>query len=453
MEAPTTMRMPFLAALALLLSPLLASAQVARPAIPGMVQGNRGPTPAPVLKEGQTIETLSPELPTDAPLFPEQTRAPYRASAPFKVATITDQLHAPWAIAFLPSGNYLVTERLPGALRIIGPDGKMPPPVAGMGAASASAVFGLLDVVLDRDYRRNHRIFFTFFETRPRQPGPGITNGNTYVARATLDEASNSVRDVTVIFRTVPAWPSERLGAKTGGRIAIGRDGNLLVVIGDRDDNPQQTIPDWMAAQKLDNDLGKIIRITPDGAPAPGNPFLNTPGARPEIWSIGHRSPQGLVFAPDGKLWEAELGPRGGDEINLIEKGKNYGWPLITHGIDYPGTMINNGLTHQPGMEQPVYYWSPSRNPSGIAWYNASLFPQWHGSLFVAMLNGKFLDRLSLRNGKVVAEEPMLLEQNMRIRHVAVGPDGAVYVLTDTGGASMADDTPIGSKLLRLTPG
>jgi glucose/arabinose dehydrogenase len=260
------------------------------------------------------------------------------------------------------------------------------------------------------------------------------------------------VRDVAVIFRTVPAVPSQRLGGKTGGRIAFGKDGNLFIVIGDRDDNPRQTVPDWMSAQKLDNDLGKIIHITPDGKPAPDNPFLHTPGARPEIWSLGHRSPQGLVFAPDGTLWEAELGPRGGDEINVIEKGRNYGWPLITHGIDYPGTLIADGLTHKEGLEQPVYYWDPSRNPSGIAFYEGRLFPQWRGSLFVAMLNGKFLDRLTLKNGKVVSEEPMLMDLKTRIRHVAQGPDGALYVLTDSGTASMSADTPIGSKLLKLTP-
>ena len=435
-----------------LLLPTLVSAQVPRPTIAGMVQGPRGPAPAPVLVDGKTIEAMSPELPTDAPLFPEQTRAPYHAGPPFTVTTITDRLHVPWGMAFLPDGKFLVTERLPGALRIIDAKGVMAPPVQGLNAVSATPGYGLLDVVLDPDFRRNHRIFFTFFEMAPRNPGPGTTNGNTYVARAILDEAANSVRDVAVIFRTIPAVPSQRLGGKTGGRIAFGRDGNLFIVIGDRDDNPQQTVPDWMSAQKLDNDLGKIIHITPDGKPAPDNPFLNTPGARPEIWSLGHRSPQGLVFAPDGKLWEAELGPRGGDEINVIAKGRNYGWPLITHGIDYPGTLIDGGLTHKAGLEQPVYYWDPSRNPSGIAFYNGHLFPQWRGSLFVAMLNGKFLDRLTLKNGKVVAEEPMLMDLGTRIRHVAQGPDGALYVLTDSGTASMSADTPIGSKLLKLTP-
>lgn len=443
---------PRIVLLGALLLPALVSAQTPRPTIPGMVQGPRGPAPAPVLVEGRTIEAMTPELPTDAPLFPEQTRAPYRVSAPFTVTTITDRLHVPWGMAFLPDGKFLVTERLPGSLRIIDAKGVMAPPVQGLAAISATPGFGLLDVVLDPGFRRNHRIFFTFFEVVPRNPGPGTTNGNTYVARAILDEAANSVRDVAVIFRTVPAVPSQRLGSKTGGRIAIGRDGNLFIVIGDRDDNPQQTVPDWMSAQKLDNDLGKIIHITPDGKPAPDNPFLHAPGARPEIWSIGHRSPQGLVFAPDGTLWEAELGPRGGDEINVIAKGRNYGWPVITHGIDYPGTLIGNGLTHKDGMEQPAYYWDPSRNPSGIAFYDGRLFPQWRGSLFVAMLNGKFLDRLALKNGKVVGEEPMLMDLGTRIRHVAAGPDGALYVLTDTGTSSMSADTPVGSKLLKLTP-
>jgi len=447
------MKPSLLTALGLVLLPAaLALAQTARPVIPGMVQGARGPTPAPVLVEGKTIETITPELPTNAPLFPQQTRAPYHAGPAFKITTLTDQLHAPWAIAFLPDGKYLVTERLPGSLRILSPDGKMSLPVAGVAAVSASKEFGLLDVALDPGFKRNRRIFFTFFETRPRQPGPGVTNSNTYVASATLDETANAVRDVTVIFRTIPAWPSERLGAKTGGRIVLGKDGTLYVGIGDRDDNPQQATPDWMSAQKLDNDLGKTIRLLPDGRSAPDNPFLKTAGARPEIWSFGHRSPEGLTWDTAGKLWESELGPRGGDEVNILAKGRNYGWPLITHGLDYPGTLINNGLTHQDGLEQPVYYWDPSRDPSGMAFYNGRLFPQWRGSLFVAMLNGKFLDRLTIRNDKVVAEEPLLLDQNIRIRDVRSGPDGALYVLTDTGGASMADDTPIGSKLLRLTP-
>ena len=435
----------------LLFSPL--AAQVPRPAPPAnIVQPARGTAPAPVLVEGKSIETWSTELPTNAPAFPGQTRAPYRASVPFTVTTLNNQLRVPWGMDFLPDGKLLVTERLPGTLRIVDAKGTMSPALSGLAAVSRAQQFGMLDVALDPGFRRNHRIFFTFFEVGANANG-GLTNSNTYVARATLDQAANAVRDIQVIYRTLPAWPSQRLGAKTGGRIAFDPRGNLLVVIGDRDDNPSQTVPDWMSSQKLDNDLGKTIRITPEGLPAAGNPWLNTPGARPAIFTIGHRSPQGLAYEPGtGKLWQSELGPRGGDEINILERGKNYGWPVIVHGLDYPGTLISNGLTQKDGLEQPVYYWDPSRNPSGIAFYNGKLFPQWRGSLFVAMLDGRFLDRLTLRGGKVVAEEPMLMELKTRIRDVAVGPDGAVYVLTDGGTSSMSVASAPSSSLLKLTP-
>jgi glucose/arabinose dehydrogenase len=206
-------------------------------------------------------------------------------------------------------------------------------------------------------------------------------------------------------------------------------------------------------AQKLDNDLGKIIRITPDGKPAPGNPFVATPGALPEIWAYGQRSQEGLAFDPaTGRLWETEHGPRGGDELNLIEKGKNYGWPVITHGIDYAGSPVGAGITAKDGMEQPVYYWDPVIAPSGFAFYTGDLFPQWKNSLFVGGLGGMLLDRLALSNDKVVAEEPLLTDLHTRIRDVRVGPDGAVYVLTDCGVGVITDNTPPTSRLLKLTP-
>jgi aldose sugar dehydrogenase len=439
--------------IALTIAGLLLFSPLAAQTPPGpVVQKPRGVAPAPALVDGKSIETWTPERPGNTPHFPEQTRAPYRASTPFTVTTITDRLHVPWGMDFLPDGKVLLTERLPGSLRIVDAKGVISPPLAGVAAASRTPTYGLLDVALDPDFRSNRRIFFTFFEVGPSNPGPGTTNSNTYVARATLDQAANAVRDVEVIFRTLPAWPSRRMGGKTGGRIVFDPRGNLLIVMGDRDDNPQQTVPDWMAAQKLDNHLGKTIRITQDGKPPADNPFLKTPGALPEIWSIGHRSPQGLAWEPGtGRLWQAEMGPRGGDEVNILESGKNYGWPVITQGIDYPGTHISE-TTAKAGMEQPLYYWDPSRNPSGIAFYNGNLFPAWRGSLFVAMLNGKFLDRLTIRNGKVVAEEPMLMEFDTRIRDVGVGPDGAVYVLTDSGTAQIGPSTVPASKLLKLTP-
>ncbi len=239
-------------------------------------------------------------------------------------------------------------------------------------------------------------------------------------------------------------------GTKTGGRIAIAADGNLFVVIGDRD---SAGATPWDVAQKLDTDLGKVIHITPEGKPAAGNPFLHTPGALPEIWSIGHRSEEGLAFDPaTGRLWEDEHGPRGGDELNIIEKGKNYGWPVITHGIDYSGVPVGAGITAKEGMEQPVYYWDPVIAPSGLAFYQGTLFPEWKSSVFIGGLRGMLLDRLTLSGDKVVAEEALLTDLHTRIRDVRVGPDGAVYVLTDSGIGVITDDTPPTSKLLKLTP-
>ena len=406
--------------------------------------GNAAGLPRPAMVEGQPIETRPPEKKDNAPAFPEQTRAPYHATAPFKVTTLIDNMHVPWSVAFLPDGKILVTERLPGTMRILDTKGVLSEPLAGVSVVSALAAkdIGLLDVVLDPDFASNHRMFFTFFDFVDG------TDSNTNVARARLDEAKLALTDVTVIFRALPAMPSKRLGAKTGGRIAIGRDGNLFVTIGDRSDSPP-----WDVAQKLDNHLGKIIHITPNGAPAPDNPFIGKPGVLPEIWAYGVRSPEGLTFDPrTGRLWQVDHGPRGGDELNIIEKGKNYGWPVIVHGIDYPGTAIGEGITHKEGMEEPVYYWDPVIAPSGLAFYTGSLFPQWKNSVFVGGLRGMMLDRLTLANDKVVAEEPLLTDLRARIRDVRVGPDGAVYVLTDSGTPSMSPNTPPTSRLLKLTP-
>ncbi|HTA46346.1 MAG TPA: PQQ-dependent sugar dehydrogenase [Bryobacteraceae bacterium] len=321
--------------------------------------------------EGQPIEKRAPEKDNDRPAFPEQTRAPYHASPSFKVTTLLDNLPAPWSLAFLPDGKILFTERLPGRMRILDAKGGSAVSVAGLTdlASPGSKDVGLLDVALDPQFAANHRIFFTFFDF------VNGTNSNTWVARARLDEPKGALIDAKVIFRAQPAMPSKRLGGKTGGRIAIAPDGSLFVTIGDRSDSPP-----WDVAQRLDTDLGKIIHITAEGAPAPGNPFIGKPGALPEIWALGTRSQEGLAFDPKtGKLWEIEHGPRGGDELNIIEKGRNYGWPIIAHGIDYPGTPIGDGITHKAGMEEPVYYWDPVIAPSGLAFYNGSLFPQWGG--------------------------------------------------------------------------
>ena len=407
---------------------------------------------APAMVEGKPIETRQLEKKDDAPLFPNQTRAPYHASAAFKVTTLLDNLHVVWGMAFLPDGRMLLNERLPGAMHILDKNGKWSAPLAGVyGVAADKQNMVLLDVAVDPRFNQNHRIFFTFCDYFAPAPGAKMTDSNTFVASARLD--GDALTNAKVIFRAAPNHPADRLGGKTGGRIAIAPDGNLFVTIGDRDDSPQQKEPDWFAAQKLDTDLGKVIHITPEGAPVPGNPFAGQPGALPEIWSYGSRSPEGLAFDPKtGLLWESELGPRGGDEINIIRKGGNYGWPIIVHGIDYPGVPMGDGITQKEGMEQPTYYWDPSEDPAGMAFYRGNLFSQWKNSLFVALMNGKFLDRLEISNNKVVAEEGLLADMNTRFRDVKVGPDGAVYVMTDSGTASIGPDTPATSKLLKLTP-
>jgi len=384
---------------------------------------------------GKPIQNRSPEKPGERSTFPGQTRAPYKASAPYKTTILTDKLHSPWALAFLPGGEILITEKRPAAMRLLDANGTLSAPLKGLSAVSRTPDFALLDVALDPKFAVNRRLFFTFFEVVQGAAGKP-TNSNTYVASATLDPAGDALSDIRVIFRATPAIPSDRLGLKTGGRIAISADGTLFVTIGDRSD-----VTPWDVAQRLDTDLGKIIHINPDGTPARDNPFIGRPGVLPEIWTYGNRSEEGLAFRPGtDQLWEDEHGPRGGDELNLIRKGLNYGWPVIAYGIDYDGKPITGGITSMPGMEQPVYFWDPVIAPSGLAFYRGDLFPQWKNSVFVGGLRGLLLTRLELLGDKVVAEEAMLTNLYAPIRDVRVGPDGAVYVLTDK------------DSLLKLTP-
>jgi aldose sugar dehydrogenase len=399
-------------------------------------------SPWVTMEDGKPIDRRPTEKKDNTPAFPEQTRAPYRKTAPFKVTTLVDNLEVPWSLAFLPSGNIIITERLPGRMRILQTGGRLSGPLAGVSVVATPGAkdIGLLDVVLDPNFATNRRIFFSFFNYIDG------TNSNTCIARARLDETALKLTDVTVIFRALPIMPSKRLGAKTGGRIVIDPGGNLLMTLGDRSDSPP-----WDVAQKMDNHLGKIIRVTPDGAVPADNPFVGKPGVLPEIWTYGMRSAEGLAYDPKtGRLWQNDHGPRGGDELNIVEKGKDYGWPTVIRGIDYPGGEI--GVTRKDGMEEPVYYWDPVIAPSGLAFYTGNLFPQWKNSMFIGGLRGAMLDRLEIVNDKVVAEEPLLTDLRARIRDVRVGPDGAVYVLTDSGTPSMSPNTPPTSKLLKLTP-
>lgn len=377
--------------------------------------------------EGQPVDTRPTQLPGDRPVFPGQTRAPYHKAVDVNVTTIAGNLDNPWALQQLPSGRFLVSEK-PGRMRLLNKDGTSYRTINNLPPVYNHGQVGLLDVVLDSEFTRNHRIFLTYM--RPTD----AENCAMAVASGTLDEAKGQLLGVKTIFQTAP-YPNST-ASNAGSRIAIDpKDGSLFVILGDRSGGD----PVWDLAQRTDNYLGKLIHITPDGKPAPGNPKMGLP----EIYNIGHRSEQSLTFAPDGRLWEAENGPRGGDHINIMEPGKNYGWPVFTHGVNYPGTLIGQGTVEMPGMEQPIYYWDPAIAPSGMAFYTGNLFPQWKNSVFLGALAGQALLRLELsKDDKVQSEEPLLTDINQRIRDVRVFKDGAVYVLTDG----------VNAKLLKLTP-
>ena len=363
-------------------------------------------------------------LPTRSALAAPQT---FPSSAgDLKVETVAGGLVHPWSLAFLPDGRMLVTER-PGRMRIVTRDGKLSPPVAKVPRVFAVSQGGLFDVILDRDFARNRTIYFSYAE-------PFDGGGRTALARAQLDARETPrLIDLTVIYRQ--HGPASR-GNHFGGRIAQAADGNLFLTNGEH-------FTDRDLAQTLDNDLGKIVRMTPDSAAPKDNPFAGRAGARPEIWSLGHRNPQGLAINPaDGKLWEQEHGPMGGDEINLIQPGRNYGWPRVSHGLNYDRTPVGTGKSQMAGMADPLWHWTPSIAPSGMAFYTGDLFKGWKGSLLNGALKFQLIVRLELQGDKVVKEERLLQGLRERIRDVREGPDGALYLLTDN----------YAGRILRVTP-
>lgn len=336
---------------------------------------------------------------------------PQRAAVP-----VAAGLQHPWAVAFLPDGRFLVTER-PGRLRVVTADGRVQPPVRGLPAVASGGQGGLLDMVLDTGFERNRRLYFCFSE--PASDGGG---NSTALATATLAPDASALQDVRILFSQKPKVASN---LHFGCRIVQAPDGNLFLALGERYHRKDD-------AQKLDNHLGKVVRIQPDGGVPPDNPLRSRPGALPEIWSWGHRNPQGAVWGPDGRLWLHEHGPQGGDEINRPEAGRNYGWPVVTHGENYGGGTIGEG-TAKPGMEPPVHFWVPSIAPSGMAFLTSERYgTAWKGSLFVGSLKFGRLHRLELQGGKVVHEERLLEDLGERIRDVRQGPDGWLYLLTDS---------------------
>lgn len=387
--------------------------------------------PQGVAQTAAPVETRAPNAPDQAPAFAGQTRAPeMKAGVDYDVTTVAETLENPWAIAFLPDGRMLVTERA-GRLRLVGADGTLSPPVEGVPQVDAVGQGGLLGLALDPDYAANGRVYFSYAERQDGLTHTAVARGRLVVAPG----AAPRLEDVQVIFRQTPSLDSV---LHYGGRLVFAPDGTLFVTLGER-----SILEGRMQAQRLDGTLGKIVRINADGSIPKDNPYVGRDGARPEIWSIGHRNIQGAALNPaTGALWSVEHGARGGDELNIPQAGKDYGWPTITYGVEYSGKTIGQGLTAQAGMEQPLYYWDPVIAPSGMAFYTADLVPAWNNSLFIGGLGSKHLVRLTLDGDKVVGEERLLTELKQRIRDVVVGPDGALYVATDS---------PSG-KVLRVAP-
>jgi aldose sugar dehydrogenase len=356
----------------------------------------------------------------------EVTNAPAAPASKIRVEVVARGLEHPWGLAFLPDRRMLVTER-PGRARIVSREGKLSRPLAGVPKVAATGQGGLLDIALAPDFERSRLVYMSYAE-----PRDGRTNG-TSVAQARLVGAAGEERfeDVEVIFRQEP---SHRGGLHFGSRLVFAPDGKLFVTLGERFE--------MQYAQDLGRHWGKVVRLEPDGKVPADNPFVGKEGARPEIWSYGHRNAQSAAIHPDtGVLWVVEHGPRGGDEVNIVERGANYGWPVVGYGVDYSGSKIHSA-THRAGMVPPIYYWVPSIAPSGMAFYTGDLFPDWRGNLLVGALAGQALHRLVLDGARVVAEEVLLANRNERIRDVRQGPDGAVWLLIDAGDGAIARIAP-----------
>ena len=362
------------------------------------------------------LETRAPNVPSQRPASAGQTRAcGVTSNVAFEVVVLAKGLEHPWAVEPLPDGSLLVTEK-PGRMRVVSAKGELGQSIGGVPKVDARGQGGLLDVALSPGFERDRTIYRSYTEPRP--------GGNaTSVARGVLTADNRRLEQVRVIFRAVPAYDGDK---HFGSRLAFGPDGKLFVTLGERSDAPMRP-----QAQQLGSDMGKILRINPDGSVPEDNPFVGRKGARPEIWSLGHRNVQAAGFDGEGRLWEVEHGTQGGDELNLIEKGKNYGWPVQAYGEEYSGQPIPGAATARDGMEQPVYYWDPVIAPSGLQVYSGDAFPEWRGNLFVGSMQDMLLVRLVLKDDRVAGEEHLLTDRSQRVRDVRQGPDGALYVVTD----------------------
>jgi aldose sugar dehydrogenase len=356
---------------------------------------------------------------TYKPAFEGQTRiAGVKTSTAIDFTVLDSTLSRPWGIVVLPDGRFLVNEK-GGTMRIVAATGGKGNPLTGVPKVNSEGQGGLLGICLDPAFEQNRMIYWAFSESLPA--------GNvTAVAKGKLSIDEKSLEGVKVIYRAMPAYKGT---LHYGGRVQFSKDGHLFVTTGERSD--LETRPQ---AQDVKSALGKVIRITTDGQPVAGNPFEGQKDARPELYSYGHRNVQGIAFHPGtGDLWETEFGPRGGDELNRVEPGKNYGWPTITYGIEYSGENIGDSIQQKEGMEQPVYYWDPVISPSGITFYNGDAIPEWKNNLFISCLSGMHICRVVIENNKVTGEERLLANEEQRFRDITQGRDGALYAITDQG--------------------
>ncbi|MEX2570462.1 MAG: PQQ-dependent sugar dehydrogenase [Gemmatimonadota bacterium] len=403
---------------ALLLMTVLATACAERAADPADGLGDIASTDAVPGAQGDCVplETREPNDPDQEPASPAQTRAcGIESSVAFDVAVVASGLENPWAVEPLPDGGFLVTEK-PGRMRIVSAGGDVGEPIAGIPEVDSRGQGGLLDVTLSPSFESDRLIYWSYAE--PRGGGNGTT-----VARGVLSTDRSSLEEVEILLRAMPTYDGR---LHYGSRLAFGPAGHLYITTGDRSDEPMREY-----AQRLDSHLGKVLRINADGSVPDDNPFVDEPDAAPAVWSLGHRNIQAASFDPQGRLWTVEHGPRGGDELNLIHGAVNYGWPIVTYGIEYSGDPIADAVTQREGFQQPVYYWDPVIAPSGAQWYTGNLFPEWQGSLFIGALREMRLVRLVIEDEQVIGEEHLLTDRQQRIRDVRQGPDGALYLVTD----------------------
>ncbi len=367
----------------------------------------------------ESVETKAPNSDYKS-AFPGQTRiGAVKTQTPYEFKVLTEGLTFPWGVKSLPDGRLIVTEREAGSLRIVKQNGELSKPITGLPVVNKNGQGGLLGITIDPNFDKNRMVYWTFSEN--------VEGGTlTSVAKGKLSADETKIEGATVIYRATPAHKGN---LHYGGRILFDKKGDLFVSTGERSDlvtRPQ--------AQQLNSSLGKILHITTDGKPVANGPFMSTAGAKPELYSYGHRNVQGLTFNPvSGDLWSNEFGPRGGDEINRVQSGKNYGWPVITYGIEYSGKQIGDVIQQKEGMEQPVYYWDPSVSPSGMTFYSGDMMPEWKNNLFVGCLSGMHIARLVIENNKVVGEERLLSQEMQRFRDVTQGNDGSIYAVTDQG--------------------